>query len=265
METTTSRDRTLIAYDVHGDGPPLVYITGATCSRTFLPVVRDSKIFASAFRIVTYDRRGRGASGDTPPWSVAREVEDIEALIEALGGEAFLYGHSSGAVLAMHAALKLGPKVRGVMMYDAPWVYDAAERQEYAVLRAQVELLLDKGRKATATRRFLTGIGMPRWFITLLPLLPGWRTMVELAPTLRYDLALTADLPPLQLAAEMRVPTHILVGERSPSQLHEVARALAGAVPGATLTTVPKQDHMVAARSLLPVLIERFCNDNAVS
>jgi pimeloyl-ACP methyl ester carboxylesterase len=265
METTTSRDGTMIAYDVHGDGPPLVYITGATCSRTFLPVVRDSKILASAFRIVTYDRRGRGASSDTPPWSVAREVEDIEALIEALGGEAFLYGHSSGAVLAMHAALKLAPKVRGLMMYDAPWVHDTAEREEYAVLRTQVELLLDKGKNAAATRRFLTGIGMPRWFVTMLPLLPGWRTMVELAPTLRYDLALTADLPPLRLAAEVRVPTHVLVGERSPSQLHEVARAVAGAVPGATFTTVPKQDHMVAARSLLPVLIDRFCNDNAVS
>jgi pimeloyl-ACP methyl ester carboxylesterase len=263
METTTSRDGTLIAYDVRGDGPPLVYITGATCSRSFLPVVRDSKTFASAFRAVTYDRRGRGASGDTMPWSVAREVEDIDALIEDLGGEAFLYGHSSGAVLAMHAALSLGPKVRGLMMYDAPWVHDAAEREEYAVLRAQVELLLDQGRNAAATRRFLTGIGMPRLFVAMLPLLPGWRTMVELAPTLRYDLALTADFPPLQLAAEVGVPTHILVGERSPSELHEVARALAGAVPGATLTTVPKQDHMVAAKTLLPVLVNRFCNDNS--
>lgn len=265
METTTSRDGTQIAYDVHGDGPALVYITGATCSRTFLPVVRDSKIFSSAFRIVTYDRRGRGASGDTPHWSAAREVEDIEALIEALGGEAFLYGHSSGAVLAMHAARTLGQKVRGLMMYDAPWVHDATEREEYALLRAQVELLLDKGRNASATRRFLTGIGMPRWFVALLPLLPGWRTIVALAPTLKYDLALTADLPPLHLAADVRVPTHVLVGERSPSQLHGVARALAQAVPGATLMTVPKQDHMVAAKSLLPLLIERFCNDNASS
>ena len=265
METTTSRDGTLIAYDVRGDGPPLVYITGATCSRTFWPVVRDSKTFASAFTVVTYDRRGRGASGDTLAWSAAREVDDIEALIETLGGEVFLYGHSSGAVLAMHAALQLGSKVRGLMMYDAPWVHDAAEREEYAALRAQVELLLVQGRNAAATRRFLTGIGMPRLFVAMLPLLPGWRTIVELAPTLRYDLALTADLPPLELAAKLGVPTHILVGERSPSELHDVARALAEAVPDATLTTVPKQDHMVTAKALLPVLIDRFCNDNSAA
>jgi pimeloyl-ACP methyl ester carboxylesterase len=221
METVTSRDGTLIAYDVRGDGPPLIYITGATCSRTFWPVVRDSKTFASAFTIVTYDRRGRGASGDTAPWSLEREVDDIDALIDTLGEEAFLYGHSSGAVLAMHAALRLGSKVQGLMMYDAPWVHDAAEREEYAVLRAQVELLLDQGKNAGATRRFLTGIGMPRAFVAMLPLLPGRRTMVELAPTLRYDLALTADLPPLELAAKLSVPTHILVGERSPSELHD--------------------------------------------
>jgi pimeloyl-ACP methyl ester carboxylesterase len=265
METATSRDGTLIAYDVRGDGPPLVYVTGATCSRTFLPVVRDSKHFSSTFTVVTYDRRGRGASGDTALWSLDREVDDIEALIETLGGEAFLYGHSSGAVLAMHASLKLGAKIRGLMMYDAPWVHDAAEGEEYAVLRAQVERLLDQGRNAAATRRFLTGIGMPRPFVAMLPLLPGWRTIVDLAPTLRYDLALTADLPPLELAAKVSVPTHILVGERSPGQLHEVARALAEAVPDATLTTVPRQDHMVAAKALLPVLIDRFCTDNALA
>jgi pimeloyl-ACP methyl ester carboxylesterase len=182
-----------------------------------------------------------------------------------MGGEVFLYGHSSGAVLAMHGALQLGSKIRGLMMYDAPWVHDAAEREEYAGLRAQVELLFDQGKNAAATRRFLTGIGMPRAFVAMLPLLPGRRTMVELAPTLRYDMALTADLPPLDLAAKVRLPTHILVGERSPSELHEVARVLAGAVPDATLTALPQQDRMVAAKALFPVLIDRFCNDNSAA
>lgn len=263
MQTTTSRDGTLIAYDVRGDGPPLVYITGATCFRTFIPVVRDSKVFATRFRVVTYDRRGRGDSADRTPWSLEREVEDIEAMIDASGGAAYLYGHSSGAVLAMHAAHTLGSKVRGVVLYDAPWVHDTAEREEYAELRANVEHLLGRGKNAQATRRFLTGIGMPRPFVVLLPLLPGWRTMVKLAPTLRYDLELTADLPPLAVAAELRLPTHVLVGERSPHQLHQVARALAGAVPGATLATVAGQDHMVAAKVLLPILAERCGSQDA--
>ncbi len=265
METTTSRDGTVLAYDVRGDGPPLVYITGATCFRTFRPVVHDCRAFASAFRVLTYDRRGRGDSVDTAPWSVDREVDDIEAMIDVLGGEAFVYGHSSGAVLALHAAHQLGPKVRGVALYDAPWVHDEAEREEYALLRSEVELLLDEGNHIAATRRFLRGIGMPRPFVALLPLFPGWRTILALAPTLRYDLALTADLPPLELAAEVDVPTHVLVGERSPEALHHVARTLAGAVPGATLVVVPKQDHMVASKVLLPLLVERLVEDSAVA
>ncbi len=265
MQTTTSADGTRIAYDVRGDGPPLVSIPGATCFRRFLPVVHDSRTLASAFTVLTYDRRGRGDSGDTAPWSVDREVEDLEAVIDALGGEAFVYGHSSGATLALHAAHRLGTKVRAAVLYDAPWVHDVTEREEYAVLRAEVEALLDDQRHAAATRRFLQGIGMPRAFVRLLPLLPGWRTMVDLAPTLRYDLALTADLPPLQLAAEVDVPVHVLVGERSPSELHAVARAVAEAVPGATLATVPKQDHLVAPKVLLPLLVERLLGDNAVA
>lgn len=264
MKTAVSRDGTPIAYDVRGDGPPLVFVTGATCFRRFLPVVNDSRALAGAFTVLTYDRRGRGDSGDTAPWSVDREVDDLEAMIDALGGEAYLYGHSSGAVLTLHAAHRLGSKVRAAALYDAPWVHDEAEREEYARLRDEVENLLADQRRAAALRRFLAGIGMPRAFVALLPVLPGWRTMVGLAPTLRYDLALTAELPPLDLAAEVEVPLHVLVGERSPEPLHPVAAALAGAMPGSTLSTVPKQDHLVSAKVLRPLLLDRFGVDSAV-
>lgn len=101
MRTTTSRDGTVLAYDVYGSGPALIYITGAICFRSFMPIVQDAKAFAKEFTVYNYDRRGRGDSGNTLPWSVAGEVEDIEALIDAAGGKAYLYGHSSGAVLAL--------------------------------------------------------------------------------------------------------------------------------------------------------------------
>lgn len=257
MTTVHSADGTTIAYDVAGDGPPLIYITGATVFRRFGPIVKEAKTFSQAFRVITYDRRGRGDSTDTVPWSLEREVEDLEALIDRLGGSAFLYGHSSGAVIALHAAHQLGPKVRGVMLYDAPWVANLRQREEYAALRAQVERLLQNGKSRAALRRFLTGIGMPRFFIAMLPLFPGWRTMVALAPTLRYDMELTADLPPLDVAAEVTCPVHVLVGERSPESLHEVARALAPAV-GGEVTVIAGQDHMVAPGVLVPELVARF-------
>ena len=258
MAFVTSKDGTAIAYDVQGSGPALVYVTGAACFRKFSPVVKDAKMFAREFTVATYDRRGRGDSGDTAPWSLDREMDDLEAVIDAVGGEAFVYGHSSGAVLALHAAHRLGSKVPAVVLYDASWVHDEAEREEYALLRQSVESLLDHRKDAAAMRRFLTGIGMPKLFVALLPLTPGWRKMVSLAPTLRYDMALTADLPPLELASRILTPVHVAVGERSPASLHAVASALSSALPGGDVITLAKQNHMVAATSMLPMLVSRL-------
>lgn len=258
MPSATSADGTSIAYDIAGDGPPLVYVTGACCFRRFRPVVADAAVFATRFRVITYDRRGRGDSGDTGPWSLDREVEDLEAMIDALGGEAFVYGHSSGAVLALHAADRLPGKVLGAALYDAPWVPEVAGREEYAVLRADVEERLASGRRAGALRRFLSGIGMPKAFVALLPLAPGWRAMTALAPTLRYDLALTADLPPTEVAGRVQVPVHVLVGEKSPPEVHEVARILARALPDGSVTTLPGQDHLVSGKAVLPELVARL-------
>ena len=255
MATTRSQDGTVLAYDVYGSGPPLISITGASCFRRFLPVVQDAKAFAKEFTVYNYDRRGRGDSADTPPWSVEREVEDIAALVDVAGGRADLYGHSSGAVLALEAALRLGDKVRRVVLYDAPYVHDEAERASYAALGREVHRLLGAGQNAAAMKGFLKGIGMPRVFIALLPVFPGWRTMRALAPTLAYDIALTRDLPPVARAASVAAPILILVGQKSPASLHSVARQLSGAIPHAQLAEVPGQDHMVSAKALLPRLV----------
>lgn len=260
MKTTRSKDGTTLAYEVHGSGPALVYITGASCFRAFKPVRDDVREFAKEFTVYTYDRRGRGDSGDTPPYAVAREVEDIEALIDAAGGRAHLYGHSSGAVLALEAALHLGDKVHKVVMYDPSYVHDEAEKASYGQLSQKVRGLLKAGENKAAMRTFLKGIGMPGPFVWLLPLFPGWKTMVALAPTLAYDIALTEDLPPVERATRVTVPTHIVVGEKSPAGIHEVANQLTRAIPHAGFEKLAGQDHMVSARALRPVL-SRFLRD----
>ncbi len=254
MRTTTSRDGTTLAYDVHGHGPPLIYITGASCFRSFKPVLDDAKAFASEFTVYNYDRRGRGDSGDTPPYAIEREVEDIEAMIDAAGGRAHLYGHSSGAVLALEAALRLGGKVDRVVMYDPSYVHDEAEKGTYGQLSQKVRGLLTDGDNKAAMRTFLKGIGMPGLFVWLLPLFPGWKTMAALAPTLAYDIALTEDLPPLARAARVTVPTFVIAGEKSPAGIHDVARKLGQAIPNARFELLAGQDHMVGAKALLPVL-----------
>lgn len=254
MKTTKSKDGTVLAYDIYGSGPALIYITGASLFRKFMPIVKDAKAFAEEFTVYNYDRRGRGDSGNTLPWSVEREVEDIEAMIDAAGGKAYLYGHSSGAVLALEASLRLGDKVQKAVLYDAPYVHDQKEKVEYGQLSQKINKLLEDGKNAKAIKGFLGGIGMPKAFVYLLPLFPGWKTMKALAPTLAYDISLTSDVPPVKRATRITVPMEIIVGQKSPASLHDVADQLAKAIPNAKLVKLAGQDHMVSAKSLLPVI-----------
>jgi pimeloyl-ACP methyl ester carboxylesterase len=116
MKTTRSKDGTKLAYDVYGSGPALIYITGASSFRSFKPIMQDVKVLAKEFTVYNYDRHGRGDSRSTLSYSLEREVEDIEVMIDAAGGKAYLYGHSSGAVLALEAAMRLSDKVQKVVM-----------------------------------------------------------------------------------------------------------------------------------------------------
>ena len=191
MKTTRSKDGTTLAYEVYGSGPPLICITGASCFRSFKPVVKDAKGFAKEFTVFSYDRRGRGDSGNTLPYSIDREVDDVEAMINAAGGSAHLYGHSSGAVLALESALRLGGKVRKVAIYDAAYVHAEAAKAEYLQLSEDVCRLLQQGKNSEAMTSFFKGIGIPGFFVFFLRLTSDWRTMVALAPTLAYDIALS--------------------------------------------------------------------------
>lgn len=253
MQTVQSKDGTTIAYDVYGKGPALIVITGAICFRKFSPVVADAKVFAQEFTVYNYDRRGRGDSTNNLPYSIEREIEDIEALIDAAGGKALLYGHSSGAVLALEASLHLPNKVSKTVIYD-PSYTNESEKVKYNQLRQEVIVLIQSQKYNAALRKFLIGIGMPKVFVYLLPLMPGWNTMKALAPTLEYDMLLTCETPPLERMSGMKVPTKIIYGEKSPGSIHEVSNLLAKAIPNSKLLKMSGQDHMVSPKALLPKL-----------
>lgn len=253
-----SRDGTAIAYEKIGSGPPLIFISGAICHRKFQPIIDDVKILSKAFTVYNYDRRGRGDSGDKETYSVRSEIEDIEALIDAAGGSVYIYGHSSGAILALEATLVIPNKVKKVYIYDPPYVSNEKEYQEYQLTKERIKSLLDSGKNSNAIREFLVSIGMPRIFTFFLPLTPGWKRTVQLAPTLLYDITLTENPVPTERLAKIKVPICVAYGEESPKELRIVSSLLNQTIQGSELQGFPKQDHMVDTKILLPKMIQYF-------
>ncbi|MFS0920154.1 alpha/beta fold hydrolase [Brevibacillus sp. 179-C 1.1 NHS] len=254
MKTTQSKDGTTLAYDVYGSGPALLFITGATCFRSFEPVLHDAQVLAEQFTVYNYDRRGRGDSGNTLPYAIEREIEDIEALIDAAGGTAYLYGHSSGAILALNAAMQLDAKVSKLVMYDPSYANNEADLKEFNELSQALYKLLEGGKNADAISLFLEGIGIPKEVVHYMQQSPQWESMAALAPTLAYDITLASSLPPIEHARKLRTPTQIIVGEASPASLHDVASQLSQAIPDAQYKLLEGQDHMPDPTVLLPVI-----------
>src|SRR5918992_320082 len=228
--TVTSADGTPIAFERLGEGQPLIVIGGATSDRARMRDVAER--FARDRTVINYDRRGRGESGDTQPYSVEREVEDIAALIEAAGGTASLYGHSSGAGLALHAAARDLP-VDGLVLHEPPYSPDREEdRREARRYGEQLRALLGEGRRGDAVELFFTIVGMPKEMIGEMRRGPGWAALEALAPTLAYDSEVMGDVAtggavPVELAGRVVAPTLVIVGGAGPEWMIDVGREVA--------------------------------------
>jgi pimeloyl-ACP methyl ester carboxylesterase len=255
MDTVTSRDGTVIAYDRLGDGPPVVLISGGSVDRTSNAGLAEQ--LAGRHTVYNYDRRGRGDSGDTPPYAIEREVEDIAAVIEAAGGSAHLYGSSSGAGLGMHAAAA-GLPVAKLAMWEPP--YSVNGRPDLPDDTASVyRELVESGRRGDAAEYFMAKVvGMPPEFVAQARQAPWWPQQEALAHTLAYDATIMGDYTlPTEIAKAITVPTLILVGGASFGFMAETADALARLIPNAEWATVEGQTHDVDPAALAPVL-ERF-------
>src|SRR5437763_8677465 len=216
--TVTSKDGTRIAYDTIGQGPPVILVAGAMCSRSFWSGPELAKLLARSFTVYNYDRRGRGESDDTMPYAVAREIEDIEALIDEAGGSAYLYGHSSGADLALEAALRLGKKVKKLAMYEAPYNDDAEAQRAWKEYLKHLTEALAANRRGDAVALFMKYVGTPADQIEAMRQAPAWPMFEALAPTLAYDHAaiLGEDASvPTERAASVTVPALVMNGGAS--------------------------------------------------
>jgi pimeloyl-ACP methyl ester carboxylesterase len=258
--TVRSADGTRIAFERLGDGPPLVVIGGATCDRAKMRPVTEA--FAGAHSVINYDRRGRGDSGDTPPYAVEREVEDLAALIDQVGGAAAVYGHSSGAGLALHAAAH-GLAVDGLILHEPPYSPDREpDRTEARRYGEQLKAILADGRHGDAVEFFFTLVGMPEELVREMRASdPAWPTLEALAPTLAYDSEVMGDVSrggtiPTELAGRVTAPTLVLVGDAGPEFMIEVGRDLAGAVQRGQLRVLEGHGHVVPPEVLAPVVDE---------
>jgi pimeloyl-ACP methyl ester carboxylesterase len=175
MRTVTSKDGTTIAYDQSGEGPALIIVNGASATRGEGASLAD--LLAPGITVIAYDRRGRGDSSDTAPYAVAREVEDIAALLDAAGGSGYVMGHSSGAVLALEAARQLPGKISKLVMYEPPFIIDDSRPPAPADYEAHLEGLIAAGRRGDAMDYFMRYVGTPEEMIAGMRQSPYWPAM----------------------------------------------------------------------------------------
>ncbi len=261
MKTVTSKDSTTIAFDRSGEGAPIIIVNGALADRTATAPV--AALLAPRFTVFAYDRRGLGSSGDTAPYAVEREIEDLDALITAAGGSAFVYGHSSGAVLALEAAAR-GLAITKLALYEPPFIIDTSRPPIPKDYTAQLNQLIATGRRGAAVEYFMTAaVGVPTEVVTQMRQSPMWAGMEKVAHTLAYDGQIMGDNMagrPFRARqwASVTIPTLVMDGGASEAWARNAVQALAGALPNAGRRTLAGQTHSVDPAVLAPVLIEFF-------
>ena len=261
MQLVTSKDGTRIAYDKVGQGPALIVVNGAMATRSSTSEL--AQLLAPHFTVYSYDRRGRGDSGDTKPYSVRREIDDIAALIDAAGGSANVYGKSSGASLALEAAAALGNKIKKLAIYEAPYSEAEGAAKEWREFRSKFDRLLAANRRADAVTLFMKFVGAPDEAIAKMKASPDWPSMEAMAPTLAYDNAVVGDdrSVPVQIAAKVKASTLVVDGGASAGPMpfmRDTADRLAKAIPNAQRLTIEGQAHDISSRVLAPILVTFF-------
>ena len=266
MNTVRSADGTTIAFTRAGQGPALILVDGALCSRSFGPMPKLAARLTPYFTVYTYDRRGRGASGDTAPYAPDREVEDIEALATLAGDTVFVHGTSSGAALALDAAKRI-PAIAKLAVYEPPFIVDDTRPAMPDDYLPRLSRLVAEGRRGNAVKMFMRFVGTPAIFTTVMPFTPVWPKLKAVAPTLPYDISIVHDHQrgiPLtsQEWAAVKMPALVAAGGKSPAWMTNATRALADVLPDASYRTLPGQNHMVKAQVIAPVLTEFFTAGN---
>jgi pimeloyl-ACP methyl ester carboxylesterase len=262
MPTTLSKDGTRIAFERAGQGPPVIWVDGALCFRAQGPCKPMAARLAERFTVYTYDRRGRGESGDTLPYAIDREIEDLAALIGEAGGSAMVAGASSGAALALEAASR-GLPITRLALYEAPFIVDGSHAPLQPDFKARLAGAVAADRRSDAVAMFMKLVGVPAFGVAIMRLMPVWKILSGVAHTLPYDITIVEPQQQGLPLSPARWPgaameTLVIDGGKSPAYMRNGMRALAGVLPKATYRTLPGQTHMINAKVLAPVVSEFF-------
>jgi len=262
MPFVTSKDGTRIGYSVVGSGPAIILVDGALCWRASGPSGPLAEQLKDRFTVYTYDRRGRGESGDTKPYAVAREVEDLAAIVDAAGGSAALYAISSGVGVALAAADVLGPrKVTKMVLYEFPIFTDGSRRPDPSYSRVMDELIAS-GNNAGAVKHFMkNGVGVPGFAILMMQLMGVMKKLAPVGPTPAYDTRVVSPLwtnapPPKGSWSNATMPVLNIGGGKSPAWMQNAQVAVSKTLPNATHKTLAGQNHMVSANAIAPMIKE---------
>ena len=253
MQKLTSRDGTTIACEKTGQGPPVILVVGAFNDRlTGAPL---ATFLAPRFTVFTYDRRGRGESGDAVEYAIQREVEDLEELIRVAGGSASVFGYSSGAVLALMAAASHLAITR-LALYEAP----PAQSSDHA---AKLAALIKAGRRGDAVEYFQARVvGIPEHVVAQLRHAPFRPGLERMAHSLVYDATIISDPRSTELFANVRQPTLAIAGGASAPVMGETAEAIARSLPNGRSLTIDGATHDIVPAVLAPVLARFFLGSN---
>ncbi|MFC6357437.1 alpha/beta fold hydrolase [Luethyella okanaganae] len=263
FDTVTSADGTRIAYEATGTGPALVIAAGAFSYRRFSMTLELVALLATDFTVYNYDRRGRGDSGDTQPYSTDREIDDLDAVIGAAGGSAYVWGLSSGAALGLEAAAR-GSKITRLALYEPPYVVNTDLGRTPAGLVSSIEAALAAGDRSKAVTLFMTkGMGMPGFIAFAMRMTPSWKRLTRLAHTIPYDLALAGKpMTPSGIDGSgwfsVACPVMFMVGTKTAAPLQTASKDAAPLVPGAELRWLPNQSHVFKPAVVAETLKEYF-------
>ncbi len=258
MNKVISADGTPIAFERLGNGPPVIVVGGANCDLAIIHPLAEA--LAQHFTVINYDRRGRGNSSDTAPYTVEREIEDLAALLTDVGGTTSVYGHSAGAALVLHAAAH-GLPFEKVILHDPPYGPDGEHARQSREYADTLTKLLADGRRSDAAALFMTKVGTPPDAVAGMRTQPWWARMEALAPTLAYDSQVMGDLSrggaiPTEVLGKVTPPTLVLSGERNAPWMINAGKQIADGVPNGRHRLLPDQGHVVPPEVLVPTLVD---------